>query len=100
MATKGHAKGVIKAPNIVSSVVIDTSNAERELSNFVTKMQKSKKQLSIDVGIGALKNAKTVWDAMATEMNRFGKTEIFEGMAQSFNQVSDAFKNIKVVVNG
>ena len=100
MAGKGHAKGIIKGPDIKSTVIVDTSNAERQLDGFITKLHKSSKQLEIDVGIDALKNAKKIWDAMASEMKNVGKSDIFNGMANSFNKANEAFKQMTVTFNG
>ena len=100
MAGKGRAKGTIKGPDVVSSVIIDTSNAERQLDGFLTKLNKSNKKLTIDVGVDALKNAKQIWDAMLSEMNRVGKSDIFNGMAESFDKANKAFENMKVTIEG
>lgn len=100
MAGKGHAKGTIKGPDVLSSVIVDTSNAERSLNNFITKLNKSKKQLEIDVGLDALKDARKIWDAMVSEMNQHGETDIFKGLAETFENADKAFRNMKATLNG
>ena len=100
MANKGSVKRTIKGPNVLSSVIVDTSNAERELSNFITKINKSKKELDIQVGIDALKSAKAIWDDMRSEMSQHGETEIFKGLAETFDAADKAFKNMKATLNG
>lgn len=100
MAGKGPVKRTIKGPDVLSSVILDTSNAERSLKNFMTKVNKSNKKLEIDVGIDALKDAKQIWDAMRSELSQHGETEIFKGLAETFDSAEKAFRNMKATLNG
>jgi hypothetical protein len=100
MAKKGPVKRTIQGPDVLSSVILDTSNAERSLNNFITKVNKSSKKLEIEVGIDALKHAKTIWDAMRSELSQHGETEIFRGLAETFDTAEKAFRNMKATLNG
>lgn len=100
MGKNGHTGGTLKGPGILSEVTIDTSKAQREFDRFLNKLEKSKKELTIDLGISALKDAKAIYNAAAQEMMRFGKTDIFYRLTQTLEDAEKRVGNMAVMLNG